>query len=81
MDSSSYEEKCNFELCSCVILFDVQHCSVLHDVEIVMLNGLMPWGNNHLLPRGPLREPLNAVVRADLVVIHHSDLVCVFVFC
>ncbi|XP_073115580.1 probable tetraacyldisaccharide 4'-kinase, mitochondrial isoform X2 [Elaeis guineensis] len=59
-----------------VILDDgMQHWRVLHDVEIVMLNGLMPWGNNHLLPRGPLRESPSALVRADIVVIHHADLV------
>lgn len=40
-----------------------------------MVNGLMPWGNNHLIPRGPLREPLTALSRADVVVVHHADLV------
>lgn len=60
-----------------VILDDgMQHWSLLRDVEIVMLNSLMPWGNNHLLPRGSLREPFSALVRADIVVIHHADLVC-----
>lgn len=52
-----------------------QHWSLFRDVEIVMLNSLMPWGNNHLLPRGSLREPLSALGRADMVVIHHADLV------
>lgn len=41
-----------------------------------MVNGLMPWGNRHLLPLGPLREPLTELNRADVVVIHHADLVC-----
>lgn len=35
----------------------------------------MPWGNSQLLPLGPLREPLTALRRADVVVIHHADLV------
>ncbi|ONK74957.1 uncharacterized protein A4U43_C03F11840 [Asparagus officinalis] len=51
-----------------------QHLSLFRDVEIVMLNSLMPWGNNHLLPRGSLREPVSALGRADIVVIHHADL-------
>lgn len=52
-----------------------QHRSLLRDVEIVMVNGLTPWGNTHFIPRGPMREPLSALTRADIVVIHHADLV------
>lgn len=40
-----------------------------------MVNGLMPWGNRKLLPLGPLREPLMALKRADVAVVHHADLV------
>ncbi|KAK8527213.1 hypothetical protein V6N12_054436 [Hibiscus sabdariffa] len=40
-----------------------------------MINGLMPWGNCKLLPLGPLREPLTAIKRADIAVVHHADLV------
>lgn len=40
-----------------------------------MINGLTLWGNCHLIPRGPLREPLNALRRADAAVLHHADLV------
>ncbi|XP_027172404.1 probable tetraacyldisaccharide 4'-kinase, mitochondrial isoform X2 [Coffea eugenioides] len=45
------------------------------DLEILMVNGMMPWGNLELIPLGPLREPLAALGRADVVVIHHADLV------
>lgn len=51
-----------------------QHWSLLRDVEIVMVNGLAPWGNAHFIPRGPMREPLSALGRADIVVIHNADL-------
>ncbi|CAL4891255.1 unnamed protein product [Urochloa decumbens] len=53
----------------------MQHWSLLRDVEIVMVNGLAPWGNTHFIPRGPMREPLSALGRADIVVIHNADLV------
>ncbi|XP_078149426.1 tetraacyldisaccharide 4'-kinase family protein [Carex rostrata] len=60
-----------------VILDDgMQHWSLSRQVEIVMINGLVPWGNGHLIPRGPLREPLSALNRADVIVIHHGNLVC-----
>ncbi|PUZ67730.1 hypothetical protein GQ55_3G458600 [Panicum hallii var. hallii] len=52
----------------------MQHWSLLRDVEIVMVNGLAPWGNTHFIPRGPMREPLSALGRADIVVIHNADL-------
>ncbi|CAL4898131.1 unnamed protein product [Urochloa decumbens] len=52
----------------------MQHWSLLRDVEIVMVNGLAPWGNAHFIPRGPMREPLSALGRADIVVIHNADL-------
>lgn len=58
-----------------VILDDgMQHWSLMRDVEIAMINGMMPWGNNQLVPLGPLREPLTSLRRADIVVIHHADL-------
>lgn len=53
----------------------MQHISLWRDLEIVMVNGLMPWGNHQLIPLGPLREPLTALCRADAVVVHHADLV------
>ncbi|TVU40120.1 hypothetical protein EJB05_13570, partial [Eragrostis curvula] len=52
----------------------MQHWSLLRDVEIVMVNGLAPWGNTHFIPRGPMREPLSALARADIVVIHNADM-------
>ncbi|CAO2835939.1 unnamed protein product [Amaranthus hypochondriacus] len=53
----------------------MQHVSLVRNLDIVMVNGLMPWGNNRLIPLGPLREPLSALARADIIVIHNADLV------
>jgi tetraacyldisaccharide 4'-kinase len=38
-------------------------------LDIVMARARRPWGNGRLLPAGPLREPLSALTRADLVVV------------
>jgi len=52
-----------------VVLDDgFQHHTLVKDLEIVMARARNPWGNRHLLPSGPLREPLGALARADLVV-------------
>lgn len=40
-----------------------------------MFNGITLWGNGQLLPLGPLREPLAAIKRADVAIIHHANLV------
>ncbi|XP_050109245.1 probable tetraacyldisaccharide 4'-kinase, mitochondrial isoform X2 [Malus sylvestris] len=64
------------ETIGAVVLDDgMQHWSLQRNLEILMINGLTLWGNCHLIPRGPLREPLNALRRADAVVLHHADLV------
>ena len=52
-----------------VVLDDgFQHRTLVKDLEIVMARARKPWGNGRLLPSGPLREPLGALARADLVV-------------
>ncbi|XP_076897078.1 putative tetraacyldisaccharide 4'-kinase, mitochondrial [Bidens hawaiensis] len=53
----------------------MQHITVSRDFELVTVNASSPWGNKHLLPYGPLREPLTSFDRADAVVIHHADMV------
>ena len=52
-----------------------QHFKIKRDIDIVTVNAQSPFGNNMLLPAGFLREPLNAIKRADIVVITKSDLV------
>ena len=52
-----------------VVLDDgFQHRTLRKDLEIVMARATEPWGNGRLLPGGPLREPLEGLARADLVV-------------
>ncbi|MCO5569535.1 hypothetical protein L7F22_023249 [Adiantum nelumboides] len=59
-----------------VILLDdgMQHWRVRRDIEIVMINAVSPFGNGSLVPCGPLREPLQALCRTDVAVIHHANL-------
>ena len=45
-----------------------QQRTLATSLEIVMARARRPWGNGRLLPAGPLREPLRALARADLVV-------------
>jgi tetraacyldisaccharide 4'-kinase len=45
-----------------------QHHRLARDVDLVCFDGAFGLGNGHLLPRGPLREPLSVLRRADAIV-------------
>jgi tetraacyldisaccharide 4'-kinase len=55
-----------------VILSDdgLQHLALGRDCEIVVIDGSRGFGNGHLLPAGPLREPPAALGRAGIVVVN-----------
>lgn len=54
----------------CIVLDDgFQHLALDRDVDLVLLDARHPTGNGHLLPRGPLREPLAALRSADAFVL------------
>ncbi len=50
-----------------------QHWALERDLDVVLLDAVNPVGNGCLLPWGPLREPVSALERADLVVLTRSD--------
>jgi tetraacyldisaccharide 4'-kinase len=58
----------------CVVLDDgFQHRALARDLDLVMVDGMDPFGSGRLLPAGPLREPLAALRRASAVVVHGGD--------
>ncbi len=52
-----------------------QHRRLARDLDIVLIDATNPFGYGHLLPRGLLREPLDALKRADLVLLTRADCV------
>lgn len=58
-----------------VIIMDdgFQHRKLGRDLDIVLLDATNPFGYEHLLPRGLLREPLSSLNRADLAIITKAD--------
>lgn len=59
---------------NCFVLDDgFQHQQLARDVDIVMIDAANPFGGGHLLPAGRLREPLLALRRASIVVIHRAE--------
>lgn len=49
-----------------------QHWRLYRDADIALIDGTNPFGNGRMLPAGPLREPLKALMNADIFVITKS---------
>jgi tetraacyldisaccharide 4'-kinase len=58
-----------------VIILDdgFQHIKLARDINLVLVDHHHPFGNRHLLPRGPLREPVSALKRADIIIETRCD--------
>ncbi|MBM4300434.1 MAG: tetraacyldisaccharide 4'-kinase [Deltaproteobacteria bacterium] len=64
-------EKCKPDL---FLLDDgFQHFQLHRDLDLVLLDAASPFGNGHLLPRGPLREPLAALAAAQSLILTRFD--------
>lgn len=46
-----------------------QHLELRRNLDLVLIDAERPFGNGHLLPRGPLREPVEQLARADACII------------
>ncbi len=60
------EKKCD------IILSDdgLQHYALQRDIEMVVIDGERRFGNNFLLPAGPLREPQERIKEVDFVILN-----------
>lgn len=50
-----------------------QHFQLARDADVVMVDGMAPFGGGRVLPSGRLREPVSALRRADILVIHRVE--------
>lgn len=50
-----------------------QHRALARDLDVVVLDAGNPFGNGHLLPRGPNREPRSALDRAGLIWLSRTE--------
>jgi tetraacyldisaccharide 4'-kinase len=51
-----------------------QHRRLARDLDIVLLDASEPFGLEHLLPRGTLREPVEGLARAHVIVLSRADM-------
>jgi tetraacyldisaccharide 4'-kinase len=60
--------------CDLVLADDgLQHYRLARDIEICVIDGVRRFGNGHLLPAGPLREPLERLSRVDFRVCNGGE--------
>ena len=50
-----------------------QHARLERDFDIVLIDGLDPFGGGEVVPLGRLREPLSALKRADVFVVTRAE--------
>jgi tetraacyldisaccharide 4'-kinase len=50
-----------------------QHRRLGRDLDLVLIDATRPFGYEHVLPRGLLREPIGSIRRADAVVLTRCD--------
>ncbi|MGQ9571559.1 MAG: tetraacyldisaccharide 4'-kinase [Thermodesulfovibrionales bacterium] len=50
-----------------------QHWKLFRDIDVLLIDSKDPFGNKRLLPIGTLREPINAISRADIVIITKAE--------
>jgi lipopolysaccharide heptosyltransferase II/tetraacyldisaccharide 4'-kinase len=46
-----------------------QHFQLHRDLDVVLLDAAAPFGNGRLLPRGPLREPIDTLEAAHILIL------------
>ena len=65
------------ELATQLLLLDdgFQHRKLARDFDLVLLDATEPFGFDHLLPRGTLREPVAGLRRAQAVVLSRADMI------
>ncbi len=60
--------------CDIFIMDDgFQYPCIGKDLEILLINKRNPFGNGSLFPGGILREPIDSMRRADIIILTHAD--------
>lgn len=46
-----------------------QHLSIHRDLDVLLIDSTNPFGNRYIFPAGALREPMEAIKRADIIIL------------
>lgn len=68
------EQVARGRLADVIVLDDgFQHRALHRDLDLVLIDATCPFGYEHLLPRGRLREPVASLSRADAAIVTRFD--------
>lgn len=73
--SAAHWARENFEISAFILDDAFQHRRAGRDLDLVVIDATNPFGNRKTLPFGILREPLENLRRADLIVVTRTNLV------
>lgn len=60
---------------SIIVLDDAfQHLRLFRDIDLLLLDGNGPFGNQYLLPRGILREPISSLSRSNAFILTRTNI-------
>jgi tetraacyldisaccharide 4'-kinase len=60
--------------CNVIISDDgLQHYAIQRDIEIAVIDAQRQFGNGHLLPAGPLREPMTRLNTVDFIIYNEQN--------
>jgi tetraacyldisaccharide 4'-kinase len=60
--------------CDVMVLDDgFQHVKLARDVDLVLIDALRPFGGGEVFPMGRLREPVEGIARADVILITRCE--------
>jgi len=63
--------------CDIIVTDDgLQHLALSRDYEILVIDGKRGFGNQHLLPVGPLRESIDGIEHCDFVLTNGDNNIC-----
>ncbi len=51
----------------------LQHYSLQRDIEIAVIDGERRFGNGHMMPLGPLREPISRLEEVDFIITNGGE--------
>jgi tetraacyldisaccharide 4'-kinase len=71
--STGMELRREFDVDVMILDDGFQHLRLAREVDIVLVDGLNPFGGGDLFPVGRMREPLESLARADVMVITRAD--------
>jgi len=65
---------CDYNADTVVLDDGFQQWKIKKDLEVVAIDAVNPFGNRQMIPRGPLRQPLSSLKKADVFILTKTNI-------